>query len=68
MIKVFTTHSKVLFAHMFSVFIFEYFWAAKKASEYMYDQEIHHKHTLQTNPRHREEEPQNTDWHKTSGR
>ena len=27
-----------------------------------------HNHTPQTNPRHREEEPQNTDRHKTSGR
>ena len=28
----------------------------------------YHNHTLQTNPRHHEEEPQNTDCHKTSGR
>ena len=27
-----------------------------------------HNHTPQTNPRHREEEPQNTGCHKTSGR
>ena len=28
----------------------------------------HHNHTLQTNPRHREEKPQNTDCQETSGR
>ena len=28
----------------------------------------YHKHTLQSNPRHREETPQNTNSHKTSGR
>ena len=28
----------------------------------------YHNHTLQTNPRNHEEEPQNTDCHKTSGR
>ena len=28
----------------------------------------YHKHTPQTNPRHREEEPHNTDCHKISGR
>ena len=33
----------------------------QKVSEY--DQE-NHNHTLQTNPRHREEEPQNTNSHK----
>ena len=27
-----------------------------------------HNHTLQTNPQHFEEEPQNTDSHKTPGR
>ena len=32
-----------------------------------YDQEIH-IYTLQTNPRHRDEESQNTNSHKTSGR
>ena len=28
----------------------------------------YHNHTLQTNPMHGEEEPQNTNSHKTSGR
>ena len=28
----------------------------------------YHNHTLQTKPRHREEEPQNTNSHATSGR
>ena len=28
----------------------------------------YHNHTLQTNPRHHEEEPQNTNSHKTPGR
>ena len=28
----------------------------------------YHNHALQANQRHREEEPQNTDWHNTSGR
>ena len=28
----------------------------------------YHNHTLQTKPQHREEEPQNTNSHKTSGR
>ena len=32
-----------------------------------YDQEINHR-TLHTNPRFHEEEPQNTNSHKTSGR
>ena len=29
---------------------------------------VYHDHTLQTNPRHREEGPQNTNSHKTPGR
>ena len=28
----------------------------------------YHNHTLQTNPRHSEQEPQNTDSHKTPGK
>ena len=38
----------------------------EKASEY--DKEVLHNSTLQTNPRHREEEPQNINSTKTQGR
>ena len=41
---------------------------SKKVSEYGQEIPLSLFHTLQTKPRHREEEPQSTNSHKTSGR
>ena len=45
----------------------DFFFFFKKAKIF-YKKAREYNHILQTTPRHREEEPQNTDCHKTSGR
>ena len=53
------------FAHLLTFYKHANGYEYQKGSEYSSE---YHNNTLQTNPRHREEEPQNINSHKTSGR